>query len=649
MSDASAAPFGDERIPPEVTDGANGAPSPLRPPYVLGTIQIAQPLVAGPRGRLQALPFGYDTVVREWFDLFPERPSPRDWTHWTSPGMTANSQCLECHVTDFRKGYDPGTDAYGTRWLELGVGCEACHGPGARHVQQRDAGATDAYGHEASSMDTCAPCHSRRTPIADGWLPGRPLADYFDFELLDGDVFHEDGHVADEAYEWTSFQMTRMATAGVRCGDCHEPHGTVLRADGDALCLRCHARDLAEPAHTHHTPETAGSRCVDCHMPEAVFMERDRRRDHFIAAPDPVLAEAIGGSDACTTCHRDESRAWAADWVSHWYGPGPRVVDARARATAIHLARRGDPSAVPGLLAILADNVDIVRRASAARLLGPWASEVSVRDALVAATGDPADVVRAGAVASLGEVVTRDEVVRQTVVGATRDRVRWVRSEAGFALRAAAEDAVVKADREAVHTAVEEWVETQAVLADFPESSFNLGLFWMARGDLVRAEQAYRRSLALWPWDPAPRHHLAMVLAATDRRNEAEEAWRKVLTDHPDWPPAAFALGVFYAEDGRSSESIAQLEGCLRVDPTFPRAVYQLALAYRRAGDLVRAESAFEAAASDPTSRSEALRELVRMAIASGDRQAQQRWLPEALAADPVIGQDPRLREALER
>jgi hypothetical protein len=102
---------------------------------VLGSRVIEQHLAGFPGGRFQALPVAYDLEAEEWFDLFPGDPrGPQDWGHWTGRGMTANSECLFCHTTGFDRGYDAATDGYETSWAELGVGCEACHGPGSLHV-----------------------------------------------------------------------------------------------------------------------------------------------------------------------------------------------------------------------------------------------------------------------------------------------------------------------------------------------------------------------------------------------------------------------------------------------------------------------------------------------------------------------------------
>ena len=54
--------------------------------------------------------------------------------HWTKPSQNWNTQCAECHSTNLRKGYRLDEDRFVTTFSEIDVSCEACHGPGSRHV-----------------------------------------------------------------------------------------------------------------------------------------------------------------------------------------------------------------------------------------------------------------------------------------------------------------------------------------------------------------------------------------------------------------------------------------------------------------------------------------------------------------------------------
>jgi len=42
--------------------------------------------------------------------------------------------CADCHSTNVHRNYDFDEDRYDTSWSEIDVSCEACHGPGSKHV-----------------------------------------------------------------------------------------------------------------------------------------------------------------------------------------------------------------------------------------------------------------------------------------------------------------------------------------------------------------------------------------------------------------------------------------------------------------------------------------------------------------------------------
>ena len=122
------------------TEGRDGKLTDYQVKYTFGVSPLQQYLIEFPDGRLQALSIAWDTRPKNeggqrWFHLYPnERITHKDELHWTRPAQNWNFMCADCHSTDVRKNYDPATDKFQTRWAEINVGCEACHGPGSRHV-----------------------------------------------------------------------------------------------------------------------------------------------------------------------------------------------------------------------------------------------------------------------------------------------------------------------------------------------------------------------------------------------------------------------------------------------------------------------------------------------------------------------------------
>ncbi len=347
------------------TDGPDGDVTEFRVTHTFGVTPLQQYLVEFPNGRRQVLPLCWDARDTDddgqrWFHLYPDETIPHgDELHWTGPNQNWNFMCAECHSTDLQRGYDLQADAYNTTWSEIDVSCEACHGPGSRHylwaafgldatdydnrgltVRLRD---TDGGGwvmdmatgnakrtvprRSPTEVETCARCHARRLVINVRDEPGQSLLDTYIPSLLTERLYHADGQILGEVYVYGSFVQSKMYREGVTCGDCHEPHGLALLAEGNALCAKCHLPDRYDtPKHHFHeqlAPGTPGTSCVDCHMPSRTYMVVDPRRDHSMRVPRPDLTVSLGTPNACNGCHADRSARWAADTVDDWYGARP--------------------------------------------------------------------------------------------------------------------------------------------------------------------------------------------------------------------------------------------------------------------------------------------------------------------------------------
>jgi hypothetical protein len=122
------------------THGPDGIPATFQIKYTFGIYPLQQYLIAFPDGRIQALSIAWDSRPKKqggqrWFHLYPkEKIGHNDILYWTKLNQNWNYMCAECHSTDVHKNYNEATNRFATTWSEISVGCEACHGPGSRHI-----------------------------------------------------------------------------------------------------------------------------------------------------------------------------------------------------------------------------------------------------------------------------------------------------------------------------------------------------------------------------------------------------------------------------------------------------------------------------------------------------------------------------------
>ncbi len=560
------------------TLGADGNYHEYAVERVIGTDPLRQFLVRFSRGRWQVTALAYDPRSREWFDVFgDEDRKPHEWGFWANRGMTWNTMCATCHVTDFVKGYDVQTDSYRSRWQELAVGCEACHGPAADHVewQERNGPARDDPTllrlSKRGWIDTCGACHARRSSLIEPFRAGVPFLDQFLPVLPDlSDVYYPDGQVREENYEYTSFILSRMYHEGVTCMDCHDAHSGALLREGNNLCLKCHAGKIDPVRHSRHKLDGPGGQCVNCHMPITVYMQRDPRRDHGFTIPDPKLTIEYGIPNACNRCHEDKTAEWALAAVEEWYGDRMERIT-RHRAVAVARARRGDLTAIPQLLEFLREDPYPEWRAVFALCLRPWRTQPQVAAALLDAARSAQPIVQWAAARALDPEREPPPPLSELL----RSPRRAVRVQAAWAMRKAlAEDEVARVELE----------QFLALQLDQPTGCMMRGIYAKDRGQLAEAERWFRRALQFEPYSPVPWEAMAVMYSEAGQAARALKILEEACAALPREAHLHYLRGLALAELDRLPAAVAALEQAVRLDPDHTRAWYNLALARHRLG-----------------------------------------------------------------
>ena len=586
------------------TAGPDGKSTVFEVAYTFGWDPLQQYLIRFPGGRMQAFSLAWDVQRKRWFFLYPgKRIPPSDWLHWTRNAQNWNGMCAACHSTNLAKGFDSKTNTYQTTWSEVDVSCEACHGPGSRHVAWAEVPPMGRARLENAGLvmktsaitnrqlvELCAPCHSRRTDLGDNDHRRSQLLDNHLPVLLAEGTYHPDGQILDEDFEYGSFVQSKMFRMGVRCTDCHDAHTLKLRKEGNGVCLQCHSATAYDDARHHfHRKEwkgqpSEGALCAACHMPKSPFMVVHLRADHSIRIPRPDLTKELGVPNACSRCHADKPLSWVSAAFDKWYGMARKP----HYGTVLAAGRRAEPAAKADLLRLTGDALSpTVVRATALSLLGRYRGAdvtAAFRTALLAE--EP--LLRRTAV---GEAPIEDQAERVSrLAPLLSDPYRAVRIEAAALLAGTPATLLRPYQQDALASALADYVKAMEHSLDFSFAGHNLGLLYERMNDPAKAEESYRRAIAVDDlWAP-PKVNLALLLARKGDNHEAERLLREVLAANPDEAEVAYSLGLLVAEAGRMDEAASLLARAAAGMPSYARAAYNAGLALSRAERHAEAE-----------------------------------------------------------
>jgi predicted CXXCH cytochrome family protein len=368
---------------------AGDATDPLAPPKhsrfrvdrLVGSHWLQECLHRQPNGRYIRLPVLYHVTEQRWVHTNGAFLAPDTDDFWQkSRGATWNDTCLYCHNTGPSKNpvRGPGgrVTEYKTSVAELGIACEACHGPGGEHVR-RNQNPARRFDLQLSGTgdpsivnplrltvqrrdEICARCHGALVPRAEAWdlvthrdpfVPGMDLSRVNFFFRSEAEQagfargsrtaadpptppgptdgrFWGDGTPLTTALEYNGMALSACYQKGrgaMSCLSCHEMHPAdpnhmlkpAMRSN--EACLQCHGsyrERLTE--HTRHAADSAGSLCYNCHMPHQVYSLLTTHRSHRIETPTLEGSLGTGKPHACNLCHLDKSLGWTRDELAKW-------------------------------------------------------------------------------------------------------------------------------------------------------------------------------------------------------------------------------------------------------------------------------------------------------------------------------------------
>jgi tetratricopeptide (TPR) repeat protein len=605
------------------TQGPDGKMGDYEIKYTFGVYPLQQYLVPFPDGRLQCLPVAWDAVERKWYHLYPDAPiDPGDWLYWTNAGQNWNGMCAECHSTNLKKNYDIETDSYGTTWSEIDVSCEACHGPGSRHVDWAELPdmarpPTENYHLEVKTsginsraqVELCAPCHSRRAILGDYTHAEPDLMDTMLPSLLTEALYFADGQILEEVYVYGSFTQSKMYGRDVRCSDCHDVHSIKTVKPGNELCLQCHRAGIYDTrAHHFHKKNDekgepirsgdgavlfdvgTGAQCVQCHMPGRYYMGIDYRPDHSFRLPRPDLSIKLGTPNACNRCHADKSFQWSDEYITKWYGPGRRA----HYGTILDAGRKHRPEAGKDLIRLAADPLyPVIVRATALSLLALYPTPETI-SAYELALADDEALIRRAAIERLNIADSK----KQTALLASMlyDPVKAVRIEAALRMAEIKEPHLDGSQEVRYQDSLLEYQKSMEYSADFAFARYNLGNLYTNLGQPEKAIDSFQAAIRIDSQFYPAKVNLAMLYNKMGRSVETEALLREVVGAHPELYEVQYSLGLLLAEKKQYVEAAVHLEIAAKGMPGRARVRYNLGLLLQHLKRTSAAEAALQGA-----------------------------------------------------
>jgi len=263
------------------------------------------------------LPGAWLVATGEW--------KTKGWDGWQVP--VPRQRCHGCHTV--------GLNVETGEFVEPGIGCESCHGPGSWHRITLGLGAI------TSTLDAqvCGQCHTRgRSPdgryfFPVGYRPGASLADYFRaIEPTLGQTsaaWWGNGREHKRHQEYAAWRRGGHADSLRHLKEGYDGRYGQVTSD----CLRCHAAAAAIHPHREYTLNTVEYgitctvchqvhggldrlrlECASCHEQGAFYHHPERNADHVVCGYQAKVT--------CIACHMPLTARNGGGLNLHTHHPG---------------------------------------------------------------------------------------------------------------------------------------------------------------------------------------------------------------------------------------------------------------------------------------------------------------------------------------
>lgn len=518
--------------------------------------------------------------------------------------------CMFCHngYPKIPPGHDrPFAEPVYVDRLPEGIDCQRCHGPGRRHAELAQHGATVAAIRGAivnpsrlspeRRNEVCIQCHLETTSFAlpnsiqrydrgpFAYRPGEPLsADWLFFDHAPGTGRDEKFEIVNSVYRLRRSKCYIASVGAMQCTSCHNPHeaprGEAATRHYDAACRTCHGSDFNQVVAAGKHTGAAG--CAGCHMPK-------RRTDdvvHAVATDHYIQRKKPAGNLLAEVAERHENPQSAYRGEVKLYYP-----------------QKLPPTAENGLYVALAQVIDKSNlKAGIEQLSSAIKRQPSARSEFYLGLAE--------AWQNNGQPDKSLSLYREAV--RRNPQSTFALLKLGSALRRSGrlQEAVLVLNRAV------EWTSNAPAIWN------EIGLTYRAQGKTREAISSLKKAVALDPDLPEPHNNLGTLWLEQGDQTKAATDLREAIRIQPDFVDAHNNLANLLSEAGDFGQARSHFEIALRLRPGDVETRYNFAMALGRAKLYDEAQQQLEAAVQSDPNHADARQRLAEMLMAKGQTEA---------------------------
>jgi tetratricopeptide (TPR) repeat protein len=201
---------------------------------------------------------------------------------------------------------------------------------------------------------------------------------------------------------------------------------------------------------------------------------------------------------------------------------------------------------------------------------------------------DPEQIVRISAINSF--IATDPQHLITLLSPLLNDPQKAVRIQAANELSMLRKEEFSETQFKTLTKVLDEYLQSLIYSADFPAGRFNLGNYYSAKGDIIKAKKNYKKAIEFDSLFYPAKSNLAMLYYNSGKLMEAEIIFLDLIKNHPEYTEGNYFLGLLYAEQKRYKEAAENLEIAAINTNSNARIYYNLGLLYQYLNDFAKAE-----------------------------------------------------------